>query len=231
MFKPNIEKMKIKKDVKGFLKTLKYSDRVLVVDAINVLGEIKDKSAAEPLIENIFNKDKSIRLTAIFALGKIAGSRAVEPLISFIKSLSYPDRDTQIYAIFSLGEIGDSRAVKPLVKFMIVGDSNIREQVAIALDKIGWTPEDDIEKAYYLISKKKFDELAILGSSNFNVLFKLLDDSDYKICKAAAEILRQLKDERAIEPLIKVIKEGKMVGASYALAAIGKPTRLILSAN
>ena len=46
MFKPNIEKMKIKKDVKGLLRALKNPDTGIVVDAINALGEIKDKTIA-----------------------------------------------------------------------------------------------------------------------------------------------------------------------------------------
>lgn len=51
MFKPNIEKMKIKNNVKGFMKTFKHPESEFISKAAIALGDIKDKSAIKLLIE------------------------------------------------------------------------------------------------------------------------------------------------------------------------------------
>ena len=60
-----------------------------------------------------------------------------------------------------------------------------------------------------------------------NLLFELLNNNDPKVRKAVINTFRQLKDERAIEPLNKMIRESndriKILSAIDALAAIGKP--------
>lgn len=64
----------------------------------------------------------------------------------------------------------EKRDVKGLVKVLLgkdvwLGeDETVREEAAVALDKIGWDPSDDTEKAYYLAAKRKWDELARIGA-------------------------------------------------------------------
>lgn len=43
--KPDVEKMKAKKDVKGLIKALKYKDMVIRWDAAEALGRIGDARA------------------------------------------------------------------------------------------------------------------------------------------------------------------------------------------
>jgi len=43
---------------------------------------------------------------------------------------------------------------------------------------IAWQPKDDVEKAYYLIAKKHWDELVKLGEPAVEPLIEALKDED-----------------------------------------------------
>lgn len=83
-FKPNIEKMKAKKDVGGLIKALKDKDGGVRVSAVVALGEIGEP-AVEPLIEAVRDEDEDVRVEAAEALIKIGDERAVDPLIQYLK--------------------------------------------------------------------------------------------------------------------------------------------------
>ena len=65
MFKPNIEKMKIKKNIKGIIKTLNHSNSKFRMEAAVVLGNLKEKEAMEPLIQALDDEDINVIKAAI----------------------------------------------------------------------------------------------------------------------------------------------------------------------
>ncbi len=126
---PNIEELKVNKDVEGLINALKDKDPMIRGDATEVLGKIGDSRAVEPLIEAL--KD-IVREIAIESLRKI-GEPAVESLIKALK-----DKDTLIRsgAAKALGKIGDKRAVESLTEALKYGDIFVRSAAAEALEKI-----------------------------------------------------------------------------------------------
>ncbi|MEX2720691.1 MAG: HEAT repeat domain-containing protein, partial [Candidatus Wukongarchaeota archaeon] len=162
LFKPNVEKMKAKKDVKGLIKALKYKR----------------------------------------------------------------DQDVRRYAALTLGEIGDAKAVEPLIQALKEENKGIRWNAVGALDKLGWKPEDDIEKALYLIAKEEWDKLVRLGEPAVEPLIQALKDKDINVRRGAAETLGKIGDARAVEPLTQSLKDGdKDVrrNSTRALGKIGEP--------
>ena len=111
LFKPNIEKMKAKRDVKGLIKALRDKGDFVYNDAADALGELGDPLAVEPLIRASYARYEAGRAL------KTIGESAVEGLI---KSLGYVSQRICCDAISVLGEIGDPRAVEPLIK--VLGD-------------------------------------------------------------------------------------------------------------
>jgi len=98
--RPDVDKMRMKRDVKGLIKALSYKeiaggvevfDRHYVREfAAKALGEIRDKQAVKPLLEFIkergnYASSRSEIATARKALVDI-GAPAVEPLIAAINS-------------------------------------------------------------------------------------------------------------------------------------------------
>ncbi len=47
---PNFEKLKAKRDVPKLVKLLKHKDYLICARAINILGEIGDERAVDPLV-------------------------------------------------------------------------------------------------------------------------------------------------------------------------------------
>jgi len=85
LFRPNIEELKARKDVKGLIRALKNIWWDVRKEAALALGEIGDEKAVEPLIEALKDSSWSVRWSAAFALEKIGDERAVEPLIEALK--------------------------------------------------------------------------------------------------------------------------------------------------
>jgi len=78
--KPDIEKMKERKDVSGLINVLKDIDSDVRLGAALALGVIVDKRAVEPLINAFKDVNSFVRINAALALGEIEDKRALEPL-------------------------------------------------------------------------------------------------------------------------------------------------------
>ena len=101
LFKPNIEKLKEKKDVESLIKALQYKgDLDVRSEAVEAVGKIGDKRAVEPLIQALNDENKYVREGAALALAEIGDKRAVEPLI---QALNDKDENVRAEAADTLG--------------------------------------------------------------------------------------------------------------------------------
>ena len=195
--------------------------------AAEALGKVGDARAVEPLIQYLKDEEGDGRGIAAGALGGIGDARAVEPLIQALKDGNHWLRGDVAEA---LGEIGDARAVEPLILALKDENECNRWNVAKALDKIGWKP-NDIEKAYYLIARKKWDQLVKLGEAAVEPSIWLLGSNYEKTQDEAANVLEEIGDERAFEPLIQLsIKSASRhdgIDNIYANSALGEIRRKI----
>ncbi len=122
----------------------------VLLNIADVLGEIGDTRAVEPLINSL--EENGSKASINYALAKLGDERAVEPLIKSMKkgswcsvhalgmmksqeavetlidALTSEDSYIRIAAAKSLGMIGDKRAVAPLIKLL----RNDREMWACA---------------------------------------------------------------------------------------------------
>lgn len=248
---PNVEKLKAKRHVKGLIKALGYQkDPAVRKAAAEVLGEIKDARAVEPLISALRDTHKNMRQAAAEALGKLGDIRAVEPLIGEL------GRDVRQVAAKALGLLGDARAVEPLIVALKDRDNNMRQTAAVALGMLG-----DVRAVEPLLIAKIKDihgdvrqvaakALGMLSDTRaVEPLIAALENSDKSVRRAAAEALDKFgwkpdQDEtgatywvakpvwykcvaigaRAVEPLIAALKdENVSQGAVEALVGIGAP--------
>lgn len=172
---PNVEKMKKNQDVEGLIKVLDNEDEELRHEAVDALGNLGDIRAVEPLIE-LLKDDKSWYLSNVIdALGSLKDPRAVQPLIE-IMSIEHVRGN----AAQALGEIGDHQAIVPLISYM-----------GISAD------EYDLEDIQEVLLK--FGEAAVLP------LIDALKDEDFSLAGRAADLLGEIGDERAIQPLIEAL--------------------------
>lgn len=190
--------------------------------AAKVLGNIGDEIAVEPLIQASKDENKYVRGEAGKALANIGDARAVEALVQLIKDNDeYVRKETTDV----LKEIKDTRAMEPLVQAMKDADGNVRNIAAEVLEKLSWKPNDEIERAYYLIAKGSWEKLIEVGKPAIEPLIQALKDENRYVRTKAAKALGNIGDARAIEPLIQALRDVNDVHreAAEALEKIGEP--------
>lgn len=142
LFKPNIEKLKAKKNVKGLIRAHKHEDYYISRRAESALVDIIDDCEAEGDVETliiIFEGDKDTRksIVDIFSMGTIRDARVVEPFITALKDEEAGEW-LRIGIISALGKIKDERAVEPLIEILRRDtDKSMRGLAAEALGAIG----------------------------------------------------------------------------------------------
>jgi len=143
----------------------------------------KAKKKVEDLINLLLmHNNASERGKAALKLGEIGDVRAVEPLI---KALEDGDRKMLWQAAWALGEIGDARAVEPLIRVLKVQfpvDQELLRESVLALVKIGAHAVEPL-------------------------IIVLREDADVLTRSLAAQILGQIGDTRAVEPLTEALKD------------------------
>ena len=137
LFKPNIEKMRAKNDVKGLIKALGKGDDIR--DEIRIAGAVEDaledigRRTTYPFIKALSDKDAGVRSGAAWILGNIKDARAQEPLIEALKD---KDENVRWLTVTALGDIGGERAIGPISMVPTDDDESHKQMVGDALEKI-----------------------------------------------------------------------------------------------
>ncbi len=128
----------------------------------------------------------------------------------------------------NIKKLEKQRNVEGLLEVMQHKNPKTREKAAFALERLGWEPGDDTEKAIYLIARRDWGGLKMIGVNSVQPLLQVLDDaiSDYKIrvdanlahgsknikdvsreeCDLLEDVLASIGTP-AIDPLIRAVKE------------------------
>jgi len=67
--KPNVEKIRVNKDVEGLIRTLKYEDKDVRWETAVALGNIRDGRAVEPLLRVLDDTHNNAAATALEKIG------------------------------------------------------------------------------------------------------------------------------------------------------------------
>ena len=149
----------------------------------------EEKKNVKKLIKVLQDKDEKpgVRTQAANALGRLKDARAVEPLIAMLN-----DKNVRKNSAWALGKIGDKKAVGPLIGVLTDRSSPGREEAAEALDKLGWKPTEDKEKAYYLAAKRDWTGCEELGNLAIEPLVFVMNDGPDNARIGAIETLDRL---------------------------------------
>jgi HEAT repeat protein len=164
--------------------------------ATEVLVRIRDERAVEPLLQLLGDERDSVRAKAAGILGRIGDRRAVEPLLQRLRDKA---RDVRFAAAGALGWIGDERAVEPLLQLL-------RDEKGS--DRSGWLKR--AAEASRGIEDEWMLRLYREDLPNITVRF------------AAAGALGQIGDERAVEPLLQLLRDERQSVRSAAVSALEK---------
>lgn len=196
LFKPNVEKMKAKKDIKGLIKTLKHKDSNVRLDAELALISIGEP-AVEVLTQALNDEVTNVRIAAARALGNIRDKRAVRPLIQALKDKDSKVRGEVAWALSKIGE----PAVEPFINELKNGKLSIQKEIVWFLLEIG-----GVRALEPLIQIRKSGGLKGL---------------DLQLILKVNSVIENIRDSRAVEPLIQALKDGDYYTRCIAAKALG----------
>jgi HEAT repeat protein len=115
------------------------------------------------------------------------------------------------------------KKVNPLITALhYKNDWNVRKSAAEALEAIGWEPIDG-EGIYYLIALNDWKKLAHMGTSAVEPLLKVLqDENSSTLHRGCIKTLGEIRDKRAVEPLIEILKNKEISLREEAVKALGQ---------
>ena len=183
------------------IRALKHDHATVRDTAAQALGDMGDPRAVDPLIEVLQTGRGMLRATAAESLGKLGDGRAVEALI---RALDDERADVRFAAAGALGQLGDARAVNPLIAALddpaVIYGGAVCEAAAEALERVG-TPE-----AQAAVEKWRAVWDVIAGASVESLIESLHHDL-WEVRHSAAYMLGEMKDARAVDPLIAALDE------------------------
>ncbi len=178
----------------------------------------KLRGAAVPLlIRALEDKDPRIRSESARTLGKIRDARAIPPLI---RATGDPQMDVRVRAVEALGELGDDRAKAPLIEALHDPYHRVRMEAAWALDRLGWIPQNDLQRAEYLIAREQWNDLVQMGRAAIPPLIRALEIGYSGVRTGASEALRQL-GRPALEALMAETRANDPARRRRAQNALG----------
>ncbi len=177
------------------------------------LGKLGGEKSVDPLLMLIDkSRNNHVVLKAVRALGEIGSARSVKPIEEI--ALTHNNKFMRKNAVIALGNIGDPAATPTLVKMMFIeyqGVSFYRE-ASFALFQLGPATTDLLLKTMELENEE------------VNAIFEKAGGlKESAIIAKCGFVLSDLRDERAVEPLIKAFKEASEKGDAVVLGYTAPP--------
>lgn len=208
------------------------------VAALQQMAGILDADASTALTELLKNDDLKPIVSNL--LGKIP--TAIGPLSAMLRD---PDERARITAATILEQLLDARSADALVEAL--GDPVIQDMASRTLKKLG-SIRDHIDEVFSELSRVEEPELregarqdAVLklhsiGRPGVEIFIEYLDDEDWVVREAAADVLGKIGDVRSVEPLMERLRKDPDTGvkemAVKGLGLIGdaRPVDLMVEA-
>ncbi|MBI4865487.1 MAG: HEAT repeat domain-containing protein [Candidatus Wallbacteria bacterium] len=172
------------------VKALNRQDRNLQYWVLQLLGDLKVRSAAPHVVPFLGCKDTDLLRAAIRAAGELGDRDAVPHLIP---SLGHPDENVRFEAVRAMSRFGDY-SVKQLSDLLSSDRRVLRLSASLSLGAIGdltlrsvlekLTSESQELRYWAVRALEKFDNPAIVP-----LLVNLLDDEEFDVQVAAATAL------------------------------------------
>ena len=225
----------------GSLKDSDEAVRKAGFAALEQMAGVLNGETAAGLVRQLYeSQDEEVRTRVRRLLGVIPN--AIAPLCEMLK---HPEAEAQETAATILEHLLDPRSADGLIDAM--ASPAVRDIAVRTLKKLGAIRERidgtfnalrDVEGA----SEREEARMAVvmdllgIGRPSVEILIEYLEDDDWVVREAAADLLGMIGDVRAVEPLMRRLREDKDTGVKeYALKSLGligdpRPTELYIEA-
>ncbi len=196
--------------------------------AADALGRIKDPAAVDSLIVAMGDQEDSVRKAAAISLGRINDPKAIDVLIRALDTEGRMVNGRQVgdgficdSAAEALASMQDPDMENKLIRLFHSENYNGRIEAVRLLVRRGWIPQSMEEWIKFDIAAGLWDALPEKGSAPVEPLIAALKETNWNWVGGAAKALGKIKDERAIEPLIVVLKSDGWPRQEAAIALKG----------
>jgi HEAT repeat protein len=223
----------------GLLRDEEETVRKAGASALEHMAGVLDETTAAALTSLLYtSKDEEIRLAASQLLGVIPN--AITPLCDM---LAHQDPEAQIMAATMLEHLLDPRSSDAFINAM--GQPAVRAIAVRTLKTLSAIRErinevfDDLRAIEELSEREEARmntviNLLAIGRPSVEILIEYLEDDDWLVREAAADLLGKIGDVRAVEPLMQRLRLDKDTGvkelAVKSLGLIGdaRPVQLYI---
>jgi len=185
--------------------------------AIYLLGKLKAVEAVAPIIQRLHDPDPAVRRFAAIALTEIGDPRAEEQLVALLRD---KDPALRTYAAVGLMGIGGRMSIRLLLASL--NDPETQWLAVRILDRIGSRDIDSLIAALRDERTSWYAEQALtrLDGAALPQLEEHLRRDDAAIREGVARVMGEVKDRRAVAPLLEAIQSPGDAGATSAAALI-----------
>lgn len=125
------------------------------------------KPAANALIDVLKSelKDKNreyVQGCVAEILGQIGDTSAVDTLITTLHTTDSSTVREEV--VKALGKIGDKKAIEPLILQLKTKELDVCFEAALALESLKWEPVQNVDKAWFYVVLKRFEEAKKMGA-------------------------------------------------------------------
>jgi HEAT repeat protein len=195
--------------------------------ALEQMAGVLEPDAAAALVQDLHElKDEEIRTLVTALLGIIPN--AIDPLCRLLR---HPDCEARLMAAALLEHLLESASADALVDAM--GDPDLSEVAVRTLKKLGAIRDRidaamnalrDVEGSVEREEARMATVIDLLGVGRpaVQILIEYLEDEDWVVREAAADLLGKIGDARSVLPLMERLKKDKDTGVKeYALKSLG----------
>ena len=198
--------------VELLMDALREPSRSVRVEAATALGRVTGSlqdtalraRVVGSLVAGLRDTEAPVRGESASALGGLGDSTALTPLtITFVYDDEWYVSTAAGNAVSRLG----APDLEILQKALRDERKHVRLRAAQSLEKQGWQPGNDETGAAYWVEKGKWEKCVEIGTPSVPSLVLALKHSDRDVRTKAAWSLGELKDPRAVEPLIAALND------------------------
>jgi|GEM_PF-520648 len=207
------------------IEVLKGNDPSLTLEAIVVLGRIRDASATEAVAALLDHRFGILRSHAAETLGQIGHAKGAPALI---RALADPDAVVRANAAAALQRVGDLRAVKPLIKLLGDDDADVCSRAATTLGELGDAQAAApllplLQRAEPEVRAAAAEALGRLGDEvAAEPLTQLFYDADENTRLKAVSAFRRFRSASAVNPLLQLLNDTNVAIRQRAVDALGE---------
>ena len=210
--------------IPNLVKNLETDDENTKYWIATVLGKIGEPALPE-LIRILRESSKDLRMYAVMALGEFRDEKAIFPLINALADEAWPVRNSAANALKNFG----SMALVPILKSLLSQNDDIRFWARKVFEEIA---PKDIPLLVELLTYSNDGELRYLVAYGVSIIKcteaipalinALLNDNNDWVRKYAATALGKIGDEKAIDPLIRVLGDHNEEIAYWVAKVLGQ---------